>query len=650
MLDFMRRQRSNLKWVLVLVIVALGGSMVISFIPGIGDTNPLGVSMSGDVARVGNETVSAMEFETSYRNYLRNMQQRQELSPEILKAFGFDRQVLNALIEQKVILSEAKRLGFEVTEDELAHRIMTNPNFQSGGSFIGRDQYQALLQANDLTMERFESIARDEMLVGKIQSFVTAGVTVTDKEVENEYRNRNEKVTLSYFVLDPAKMESKVPTPSDQDLQTYYDKNKARYNIPEKRKSKYAFVDTVKIRTELKVTDDELRNFYGEHSEEYRLPEEVTAQHILFKTEGKTPEQIETIRKKATEVLNRAKNGEDFSKLAKEFSEDSSGKDGGNLGTFGRGRMVPQFEQAAFTLGAGAISDLVTTQFGFHIIKVNSRQDSRVRTFDEIKEAIRPRLLFERAREKGKEIAEQIAVDAVTNKDLSAVAAKHGATVKETELVEQSAKIPEFDTTSQAYQAKIFSMSKDQIGTALEVQNGFAVPQVIQVEAGHPASFEEARARVVTDAKADKTREMVTDATSKIREQVEAGKTDIGALAQVAGGAEIKTSAKLTRGGSIPEYGSLAERDQEIFSMSLGKAALPATFSGKTLVYAVKSRDEINPEDMKKALPELRETILPSKKERYFSAYIDELQKKMIADGSIKINDSVMSQISNVLQ
>lgn len=489
---------------------------------------------------------------------------------------------------------------------------------------------------------------RDELLVGKVQSFVTAGVTVSDKEIEDEYRKRNEKVTLSYFVVDPAKTEEKVATPSDQDLQTYYDKNKARYNVPEKRKSKYAFVDMVKFRTELQVTDDELRTFYGEHAEEYRFPEQVTAQHILFKTEGKTPEQIEAIRKKATDVLSRAKNGEDFSKLAKEFSEDESASRGGTLGTFGRGKMVPEFEQVAFTLGDGAISDLVTTQYGFHIIKVNSRQDGRLRTFEEIKEAIRPRLLFERAGEKAKEIAEQIALDAVTNKDLNAVAAKHGATVKETELIEQSATIPEMKTTSAAYQSKVFSMSQDQIATAVEIQNGWAVPQLVQIEAAHPASFEEARTKVVSDAKADKAREIVTETTNKLRQQIEAGKTDLAALAQAAGGAEVKTSAKLTRGGSLPEYGSIAERDQEIFSMPFGKAALPATFSGKTLVYAVKSRDEVNPEEMKKALPDLRQAILPEKKQRYFSAYIDELQKKMIMDGAIKVNEAMMSQISSL--
>ena len=650
MLDFMRRQRSRLKWVLVFVIVMLGATMVISFIPGIGDGTRLSVSSSSDVARVGAESVSASEFESSYRNYLRNMQQRQELSPEILKAFGFDRQVLNALIEQKVMLSEARRLGFQVTEEELAQRIMSNPSFQAGGSFIGRDRYQALLEANDLTMERFEAAMRNELLVGKIQSFVTAGVTMSDKEVENEYRNRNERVTLTYFVLDPAKVEAKIATPSDQDLQTYYDKNKARYNISEKRKSRYAFVDMVKFRTELQVTDDELRNFYGEHSEEYRLPEEVTAQHILFKTDGKTPEQVEAIRKKATDVLNRAKSGEDFSKLAKEFSEDSSASRGGTLGTFGRGQMGPEFEQVAFTLGAGAISDLVTTQFGFHIIKVISRQDNRLRTFDEIKESIRPRLLFERANQKAKGIAEQIALEAVTNKDLNAVAAKNGATVRETGLIEQSATIPEMEKTSPAYQAKVFSMSQDQIGTALEIQNGYAVPQLVQIEAAHAASFEEARTKVIADAKTDKARETVTEVTNKLREQIEAGKTDVAALAAVAGGAEVKTSAKLTRGGSLPEYGSLAERDQEMFSMPLGKAAPPATFSGKTLVYAVKSRDDVNPEDMKKAVSDLRQSILPGKKERYFSAYIDELQKKMLADGSIKVNESVMSQISSQLQ
>ena len=645
MLDFMRRQHKNLKWVLVLVIFVLGASMVVGFIP-FGDLSSM--SFSSDVAKVGSETVSATEFQTAYTNYMRSLQQKQQLSPEILKAFGFDKQVLDSLIGQKVVLSEARRLGLDVSTAELQQSIVTDPNFMAGGSFIGRERYEALLEQNSLTAERYENMVRDQLMMVKVQSLVTAGVTVSDKEVEDEYRKRNEKATLSYFVIDPSKIESKIPAMSEQESQTYYDKNKAKYNVPEKRKSKYAFTDMVKYRTELTATDDELRNFYGEHSEEYRLPEQITAQHILFKTEGKTPEQAEEIRKKATDVLGRAKKGEDFAKLAREFSEDSSAKQGGDLGTFGRGTMVPQFEQAAFILGVGAISDLVTSQFGFHIIKVNARQESHLRTFDEIKEAIRPRLLFDKAREKAKQAAEEIAVDLVNNKDLNAVAAKHGAVVKETALLEQSASIPEFGNAME-YQTKVFALAKDQFGTALEVQNGYAVPQVIEIVAAHPASFEEARPKVAADAKAEKAREMATEQTSKIRQQLEAGKADLVALAQSVG-AEVKTSEKLTRGGSLPEFGSIAERDQEIFSLPIGKPGPTTTLSGKSLVFSVKSRDEINADEMKKAIPTLREEMLPAKREHYFTAYILDLQKNMQAAGSISINESALSQIASRVQ
>ena len=647
MLDFMRRQHQKLKWVLALVIFILAATMLVGLLPNMSDLSTM--SISGDVARVGSEKVSADEFSTAYRNYLNNMAQRQQqLSPEILKAFNFDKQILDFLIGQKVILNEAKRLGLDVTSDELTHSIVTNPNFQAGGEFIGLDRYESLLQQNGTTAERFEGTIRTQLLTAKIESFLTAGVSVSDKEAEDEYRRRNEKAVLSYFVIDPAKLEGKVAAISDQDLQTYFDKNKARYKVAEKRKSRYAFVDMVKFKPEMTATDDELQNYYNEHAEEYRLPDQVTAQHILFKTEGKTPEQVETIRKKATEVLARAKKGDDFAKLAKEFSEDSSASRGGDLGTFGRGAMVPQFEEAAFALGPGAISDLVTTQFGLHIIKVNAKQETRVRSFQEMKESVRPVVLFAKAREKAKTIAEQIALELLTTKDLNAVATKNGATIKETPLVEQNASIPELGNSTE-YQAKVFGLMKDQFGTALEVQNGYAVPQVVEIVEAHDAALEEVKARVAAEAKAEKSRELATEKANKVRQQIEGGKTALPALAQSVG-AEIKTSEKITRGGVIPEFGSIAERDAELFSLPVGKAALPVSLSGKTLVFAVKSRDEVKTDEMAKALPTLREEMLPSKRARYFEAYIQEQQKKMRASGAISVNESMLAQLSAQVQ
>jgi peptidyl-prolyl cis-trans isomerase D len=643
MLSFMRRQRSSLKWVLVLIIVALAGSMVIGFIPTLGDYGS--VATTSDVAQVGSETVSAAEFQTTYAQYVKNMQQ--QLTPEIRKAFGFDRQILEYLISQKVILAEAKRLGLEVADEEIAQNVLTNPMFQNAGSFIGKDRYESLLLQNGISPEQYEGSLRNEIMAGKVMSFVTGGISVDDKEIEEEYKKRNEKAVISYFVVDPAKLEGKV-TLSDQDLKDFHEKNKTRYNVSEKRKARYALVDIIKYRVAAKADDAELKAYYDQHAEEYRLPEQVTAQHILFKTENKKPEEIEVIRKKAADVLERAKKGEDFAKLAREFSEDTSGKNGGNLGTFGRGAMVPEFEQAAFTLGIGAISDLVRSQFGFHIIKVNEKQEGRLRPFEEMKGAVSPIVLYEKGKEEARKVAEQIALELVSNKDLNAVAAKHGATVKEAPLVEQNQPIDELGN-SQPFVAKIFTLEKDGFGTAIEVQNGYAIPQLTEIQAAHPASFEEAKAKITADAKAEKARQMATDIAAKVQEQIQADKSDLAALAKTAG-AEIKTSEKIARNANLPDFGPIAERSQDIFTLPLGKVGPSTTSGGKTLVFSVKEREAINPEEMKKAMDGLRGELLNAKRERYFAAYIKEAQKKMEDAKDISINESAMAQIAESVQ
>ena len=200
---------------------------------------------------------------------------------------------------------------------------------------------------------------------------------------------KNEKAKIDYFVIDPAKLEAEA-TVSDQEQRDYYEKNKAKYNVAEKRQASYIYLDTVKQRSFVTVNNDELKQYYDQHQSEYNLPERITAQHILFKTQGKSAEEIEAIKNKARGVLDRAKKGEDFAGLAKQFPTMNSSKiSGGDLGSFTRGQMVPEFDNVAFGLGPGAISDLVQTQFGIHIIKVVSKQEARARPLQELEGAIR---------------------------------------------------------------------------------------------------------------------------------------------------------------------------------------------------------------------------------------------------------------------
>jgi peptidyl-prolyl cis-trans isomerase D len=633
MLDLMRRQHSKLKWLLLVIIVIF----VWAYIPTFTDMGS-GVTAS-DVASVGSEAVSAKEFQVAYRNNIQRM--GSQVSPEMLRAFGFDKQVLDYLISQKVIAVEAKRLGLLVSDREVQDKVLAYPTFVDSGGFIGRARYQALLEQNNMTVPEFEESIRSQLLSEKLMSFLTAGVTVSDKDAEAEYRKKNEKAKVDYFVIDPVKLESKV-TVTDQDQKDYYEKNKARYQMPEARKVKYIFVDSVKYHKLATTTDKELEDYFNQHQEDYRLKETVGAQHILFKTEGKKPEEVEAIRTKALSVLERAKKGEDFAALAKMYSEDSTAAQGGNLGEFPRGQMVPEFEKAAFSLGVGAISDLVQTQYGFHIIKVNKKQEARLRPFTEMKEAIRSIVLGTKGATQAADVSQKIAADLKTNKNLDAVAQKNEAEVRETPAISAGQNIPGLSNSAEMIK-QIFSLAKNEIGMAVQNDEGYAIPSVVDILPAHDASFDEAKPRVLADVKLEKANQLATEKSKEVDEAVKAGK-DLATLAKTAG-MEIKTSEPIARGGSIPEFGAIADRDKEIFSLPLGKPGTPSTVASKTLVFAVKERKDLDPEEVKKGLDSARAALLETKRDMYFSNWIQDAQKKMQDGKSIKVNQAALTQI-----
>jgi peptidyl-prolyl cis-trans isomerase D len=637
----MRRKRSSLKWVFIVVIFVFSASLVVGLIPGFGNYSG-GVVMSY-VAEVGDTTITAREFQAAYRNYLDGM--RGQISPEMLRAFRFERQIMDALVNRYVVTEEARRLGLSVSDAEIEQRILENPAFREGGNFIGQAAYQAILQQYNVTVNDFEASIRNEILENKLRSFITAGVKVTDKDVEEEYKRRNEKAKIDYFVVDPEKLQEKVAV-TDQEQRDYFEKNKANYTIPEKRRAKYIFLESLKLRSQVKVTDADLQQYYDEHKVEYTLPARIRAQHILFNTQDKTPEEIEKIREKARGVLERARKGEDFASLAKQFSEDSTASNGGDLGDFGRGQMVPEFENAAFGLSVGGISDVVQTQFGMHIIKLNEKQEQRERPFEELKEAIRPIVETRKAEQHANELGQQIAVELVNNKDLNAVAAKHGVEVKETPLMEQTGTIAELGNAT-ALTQRMFTLTKDEIGTALPVERGYVVPQLLEIAEAHPATFDEVKDKVATDTKAEKARTLATEQGTKVQELIKGG-SNLAAAAKTVG-AEVKTSDLLTRGASLIEFGSITEADKEMFSLPLGRTGTPITIAGKTLAFTVKERQDINPEEMKKSLDTLRTEMLPQRQERFFGAYIQEARKRMEANNEITINENVMTQIAQTI-
>src|SRR5437762_747954 len=284
-----------------------------------------------------------------------------------------------------------------------------------------RRTYQAQLQAY--------RTAYGGKMSEKLRLAVTEWLSVSDRELAQEYRRRNDKVKLAVVTFNADTFRPDVTVP-DTDVTTYFEAHKADFKIPEKRKVKYALVDVESLRTKINVPSADVERFYNENSEQYSTPDQVRASHILLKTEGKDDAAVKA---KAEEILKQAKSGADFAELAKKHSEDeSNAKNGGDLDFFGRGRMVPEFDQAVFAMEPGQMSDLVKTEYGYHIIKLTDKKVGGTKKLDEVRQQITEQLAFDRAQTQAATLAETLEKQIKKPADLDTVAKAQDLTVQET--------------------------------------------------------------------------------------------------------------------------------------------------------------------------------------------------------------------------
>jgi peptidyl-prolyl cis-trans isomerase D len=357
-LALMRRHKRWLYIFLWLVIAAF----IILYIPAL---TTKGQGMPGEtVVSVGGLPVSVGEFQRTYQRqrqiYDRLYQGR--LDENMLRQLGLEEQVFESLVSDRLVELEAKRLGVSVSDAALARAIATSPEFQDDGRFVGTAEIRRRLELQGLSEEDFEFSFRRQLLRESLESLLGASVSVSDAEVEREFRRRTEQVKLEYVLADAARFEAGVQ-PAESEIAARFEAKKDAYRVPEKRVVSYVLLDRATLQPQVAVTDRELELYYQDHREEFRQEEEACASHILVKVkagdagEGHPEAEAQAI---AQGLLDRVKGGADFAALAKASSEDQgSAPNGGDLGCFPPGRMVPEFDDAVFALQPGQVSDLV---------------------------------------------------------------------------------------------------------------------------------------------------------------------------------------------------------------------------------------------------------------------------------------------------
>ena len=638
MLDLMRRKK-RLKAVLWLVIIGLALGMLLLFVPG-GQMGEPG--MGSSAATVAGEPISLKDFWQTYRRVLENYSAggRNRLDSEMIKALGIGRMALDSLITTKVVDYEARRMGLTVTPEELRRAIETYPGFQTGGAFIGVDRYRAILAANNLTVNEFEDNVRNTLLAKKLQNVISDSLDVSNGELREEFEQQNQEAQVQFVVLnrDDFKKEVKLTEP---DLRAYFDKNKEKYIVKEQRKAQYLLIPIPELAPTIKVSEKDIQDAWARQPHD----ETVDASHILFKVDD--PSKDAEVRAQAERVLQQIREGGNFAELAKKYSEDTaSAPQGGDLGPFTRGRMVKEFEDAAFSLKPGEVSGLVRTQYGYHIIKVNSRE---VPTLEANRRSIEMSIQQQRASELAKAKAAEAAKLAETNKDLNAVAKSLGipAEVRETGLMAKDSD-PLASGISRQMLDEIFQLKEiNAIGKPVEHPMGQAIPKLVETRLPKPPDFTEARAAVEKDLIDARAAELMQSEAKKLSE--EAAKVSSLAATAKKAGLTVQTSKPFKRtGASESELAGSRTAISDAFSLPVGGVSAPISIQGgsRELVLQVMSRTPFDEEAFNKQKAELRSRMLMSLREAYFQDYIRRVTDDLEKSGKIRINTRAVEQMT----
>ena len=635
MLDRMRRHRGWLKWSLALVVL----TFVFFFVPR-NNTSTAGASPDVVLADVEGETVTVAQFQ---RRYSAQMQQYRsayggQISEQMLRQLGIDQQILQALVDEQAMVAEARRQNLAVSDIEVRQRILSLPAFMENGTFIGETRYRQLLSSQNppLSTREFEDQLRRAILAEKLRTSVTGWMSVTDADVAQEFRQRNEKVKLELVSLTADAFKDKV-TVTDADLAQRFEANKESYRIGEKRKIRYALLEVDKVRETVQVPDADVEAFYTQNKAQYTTEGRVRASHILLKTEGKDEAAVKT---RAEALLTQAKTpGADFAALAKANSEDEgSAVNGGDLNFFGRGQMVPEFEQAAFAMKAGETSDLVKTTFGFHIINVVESQPETSRPVAEVKPELVEQLKWQKAQQVAEEQAKAMEALIKSAADLDKVAKERGLTVVESPLFLRDQPIGDLGAAPDIA-ARAFSMKDTEVTPAMRVSRGWVFATPAGKQDSYLPQLAEVTDRVRDDAARDKAAELLKTRASAIAAELTTA-TDFTAAAKKAG-FEAKPTELLARGAALPDIGANADVEKAVFALPVGGVTGAITTSTGSVIARVAERADVTDAQITEGRDSLRDELVNQRRDRFFSAYMAKAKTAL----KIVVKQDVLAQV-----
>jgi peptidyl-prolyl cis-trans isomerase D len=623
MMRYMRENTAFVLGVIVFVVGAFIGTIFLVYGLTSSTGGPGAVQEGSVVATVDGEGIAYEQYVSVYNNqveFYRQFYPGVGLS-ELEERFQVKEKALNSLINNRLLLAEAGRMGIEVSDDELRRKIEGTAIFQENGYF-NPAKYRQILGGSRLSPAEYEESQRAEIMVDRVRAVIVDAARVTEAEVWESFRKEKDKVSLNLLPLAVETYEGWVSVTGDE-VRKEFDADPEKYRRPERIRLAGFALRGSDFDEGLTASEEELKEYYAAYEERYQAPQQVKASHILFKVpEGSSPEEEKELRERAEFVLGKVAEGADFAALAKEFSQDSSGPEGGSLGYFGRGEMVPAFEEAAFALAPGEVSDVVRSQFGFHVIKVEDVREAGSRPFEDVRAEVEKALL---ADEKVRLVSERVEKvnEELFDDDFSVVAAANGLEVEMAERLTRDDPIPGLGFRPDI-SAALFALEEGAISEMYRQESDYHVFMIEEKKPSYVPEFEEAEDEVRRDLLLSKMKSRALDESRAMVKKLKGG-SSLAAVAETAK-SEVKTTELFGRSDFVGDAGAGGEEFAEAFRLKAGDFGGPVATDGTVWIFEVADFSEASREDFEEEKAAISERLRQEKQEVLFESWINDLR------------------------
>ena len=590
-------------------------------------------------AKVNGVEIDIKDYQDAFQGTIK--QYRDALGPafseKMIGELRLREKVLDDLISRILILQEGTKLGLTIHDEELQEAIESIPSFQVNGQFDPR-LYERFLRLNRMSAEDFERMQRESYLLSKVVNLIKMnGGKVSEEEMLETYLFENEQINLTFLKIVPESFKGQINV-NEVEIKDYYQKHQEEFRVPTSVQIQYVSFRPSDFEGKIQVSSDEIKRYYDLKKEQFKTPKKVKAREILIKVAAEDPSnKVEEKKKKADEMVEKAKKTKDFGALAKQYSESNTASKGGDMGWVQKGAVGEPLEGILFSMKAGEVSG-VKGKEGFYILKVEEVLEEKQKSIEEAKDKILETIKKEKTKGEASRKADDAFYTLFRSRDLENYAREKGIPIKTTGFFKEGDDISEIGKDP-SFQSSAFSLKIGEISPVVSIPPNFYILKLLDKRESHIPPMEEAKEEVRRKVTGMKSEEKARQVAEDLLGQIQKGK----AIKEIAKerGFQVEETGLFTRaGGVIPKIGPAREYMGSLASLT-EKNPLPKEILQTKDGYFVVRLLTSEPADQSKfssLKANLEKQLIYQKGDEFYRTWLQQLRAK----AKIGINKDVL--------